>query len=72
MGDDIKILATIRKYGERMARLYYDSLIFSTGLHKSEYFMTLIVVSNMYKEITGVEMFTEWLRMARDEIDKED
>ena len=72
MGYDIKILATIRKYGERMARLYYDSLIFTDGRHNSEYFMALIVVSNMYEEITGVEMFSEWLRMARDEIDKED
>ena len=61
-----RILEEISKVGEKMAYLYHN-VGRDDEVLANEYFHSLVIVSNIFKKITGLDMFYTWLKMARKE-----
>jgi len=61
-----RILEEISKVGEKMAYLYHN-VGRDNEVLANEYFHSLVIVSNIFEKITGLDMFYIWLKMARKE-----
>ena len=61
-----RILEEISKVGEKMAYLYHN-VGRDNEVLANEYFHSLVIVANIFKKITGLDMFYVWLKMARKE-----